>query len=226
MKRIKVSVLKNKTSICIRELLKYNDLGFILNNLESAILLSKPTKDVDMSDNQYKHNRKMSLGSLKCCFETYEVLSDELNLRKTTFDAIREVFPDFCTNIKDTVTSKEYNEYLILLKRVSRILSKITLEKNSNTSNTEQELLDKQDMVSRIIDSETTSRLSNIEDTFVLSQLLNLDTSKLDKSIIGNIEEIKKIITSRIELYQEYSKLYSAKEVRFTFNYNNQGREF
>lgn len=223
MKKINVSVLKNKTSICVRNLLKYNDLGFILNNLDSVILLSVPCKSVDMSDAEYKYNKNLSLQSLKSCFETYEILSDELNLRKTTFDNIREVFPSFCTNIKETITDKEYEEYLILLKRVSRILSKITLEKTENTSNTEEDLFSKQDLVSRVIDSEIASRLSNIEDTFVLSQLEDLDLSQLDGNILRNIKEIKNSIISRTEKYKTYKDLYSAKEVKFKIS---EGRDF
>ena len=44
MKNLTLSDLRNRISFCIKDLMHYNDLGFILNNLESTILLPNPIK--------------------------------------------------------------------------------------------------------------------------------------------------------------------------------------
>lgn len=208
--------LRNKISNCIKDLMHYNDLGFILNNLETAILLPMPVKTSQMTDEEYDIDKEVSTSIFKQCKDTYMLLLEELELRKNTFERIRNKYPSFCKDIQSSLSPEEYKKYIDLLRQVKETLNHIIRGKNSNeTISSNELLLYRKDKVSSLIDSDVSIRLGNIEDTFVLQELENVDINLFNPRTQQNIEKIKNDIIVRNQKFTEYSKLHSATKIQF-----------
>lgn len=202
----------------INNLIRTYNLGYVLNNLESIITLPIPYKDLEISMKEYEYNKKMAIESISNTESTYLEFLQEYNIRKSVFDNIRNFNPDFCSRIDKTLTAEEYNEYLELLKKCTKNISTLlhSLHTNNNVHNYKELLLEDKDYISSIVDSESTSKITYLQDKFVLNELDSLNPtylSKMDSTIIKNIQKIKKELAERILKYENFQKLYATKNV-------------
>ena len=84
-------------------------------------------------------------------------------------------------------------------------ISEMTKEKYA------EHLLEKKDLVSSVVDSETSCRLSKIQDEFVLNELNSIDCSRFNRTTQDNILSIKEELSRRLEQYELFYKLYNTK---------------
>ena len=82
-------------------------------------------------------------------------------------------------------------------------LSEMTKEKYA------EHVLKKKDLISSVIDSEVSCRLSKIQDEFLLNELNNIDCSKFNETTQTNIVSIKEELTRRLEQYKLFYNLYN-----------------
>lgn len=194
----------------IRKLSKYYDIGFIFNNLESIIKLPIPFKTSKISFEQYKENKLIAKNSHKLSDKVHSKFNDELTLREETFNSIREKYPNFCKNIQDTLSKKEYNEYIELLKISLKNISEIIVHKKNDLNTACQEiLLTKKDQISNIVDSYNATKLSYIEDNFVFSELENIDLNCMPEHTQQNIIKLKKLLLNRFNKHDSFMNYYS-----------------
>ena len=153
------------------------------------------------------------MDSLEHAESNYKKFEEELELRESTFSQIRELYPGFCITMKGKVSDQDFEDYLSFMKKctnsvfsiMSMSLSEMTKEKYA------EHLLEKKDLVSSVVDSETSCRLSKIQDEFVLNELNNLDCSRFDRTTQNNIVSIKEELSRRLEQYKLFYKLYNTK---------------
>ena len=173
---------RNKVFNCIKSLIKYNDIGFIFDNIDSIVYLHIPFKNKHVSEEQFQKNREIAFKTLETAKVSYEDFMKELELRERVFKKVREINPEFCMNMKAKISNEEYDTYKRLLeksiKSITRLFNSIYSE---NSIDYEELILKKQDKISDIIDSADSSQLSQIEDTFVLNELNSIDYSQIDE---------------------------------------------
>ena len=109
----------------IIELIRYYDLGFILNHIEEIIQLPAPYKNSSMTQEQFSNNTKLASEYMNNIQSVSDIFLDECNLRKETFINIRKTYPTFCTQLGKKLSNEEYEEYLFLLKGCSKNISKL-----------------------------------------------------------------------------------------------------
>lgn len=208
---------KNKFLKCIKKLALNHDISFVLNNLEDIIVLPIPFRGHGISVSEHKLNKKLAIDSLESAENNYTKFEEELELRTSTFSQIREIYPGFCITMKGKISEQDYEDYLSFMRKctdsvfsiMSMSLSEMTKEKYA------EHILEKKDLVSSVIDSETSCRLSKIQDEFVLNELNNIDCSRFNRTTQNNIVSIKEELTRRLEQYKLFYKLYNTKnEIR------------
>ena len=204
---------KNEFLICIKKLALNHDISFVLNNLENIIILPIPFRGHGIPLAEHNLSKKLAMDSLEHAESNYKKFEEELRLRESTFSQIREVYPGFCITMKGKVSDQDYEDYFSFMRTctdsvfsIMRMsLSEMTKEKYA------EHLLKKKDLVSSVVDSETSCRLSKIQDEFVLNELNNIDCSRFSKSTQSNIVSIKEELNRRLEQYKLFYKLYNTK---------------
>lgn len=204
---------KNEFLICIKKLALNHDISFVLNNLEDIIILPIPFREHGIPLADHNLSKKLAMDSLEHAETNYKKFEEELKLRESTFLQIREVYPDFCITMKGKVSDQDFEDYLSFMRTCTdsvfsimhMSVSEMTKEKYA------EHLLEKKDLVSSLVDSETSCRLSKIQDEFVLNELNNIDCSRFNKSTQSNIISIKEELSRRLEQYKLFYKLYNTK---------------
>lgn len=197
----------------IKDLIKYYDLGYVLDNLESIIMLPIPYKNPGVSKQEYFENKQISMDIFSKIESVLEAFKSELDLRKSTFDEIKRQCPNFCSDMNRKIDSQTYQEYLELLKSCSKSIDELIKNFKDRKDRYQELLLDKKDDVSRIIDTEINSRLSYIQDNFVLQELDTIDFSKMTPQTQENAAKIRRDLSQRIANYNNFLRLYSSKNV-------------
>ena len=105
-----MSNLVSEISNVIKGLIKHYDLGYVLDNIESIILLPIPYKNPKMTKEQFEDNRELSFQTNANAQSEYDNFLQEYELRKSTFQYIREIYPNFCDNMKKRFSNEEYEE--------------------------------------------------------------------------------------------------------------------
>ena len=209
METIMQSNFKNYLSQCIKKLIIYYDTGFILNNLESIIFLSIPYKTKSMTMEQYESNKKIALSTIEESQTAYKKFLQELEFRKETFSQIRNYKPNFANRIQDSLSKEDYQIYLDLIKSCSKDISSLVRTMDDRSNDYSDLLLIKKDIISSIIDSENASKLTNMEDTFILKELESLEDLSLDSETTQNAEKLKKKLLGRIKQNDFFNTIYS-----------------
>ena len=210
METIMQSNFQNYLSQCIKKLIIYYDTGFILNNLESIIFLPIPYKTKSMTMEQYESNKKIALSTIKESQTAYKKFLQELDFRKKTFKQIRNYKPNFANRIQDNLSKEDYQIYLALLKSCSKDISSLVRTMDDRSNDYSDLLLIKKDIISSIIDSEHASKLTNMEDTFILKELESLEDLSLDSETTQNAEKLKKKLLGRIKQNDFFNTIYSS----------------
>ena len=208
MEKVNSSNFRNSFVQCIKKLITYYDMGFILNNLDSIIAFHIPYKDSTMTIQQYEINKEIAQSTNSVAEDTYSKFLQEFNLRATTFKQIRNYKPDFAENIQSFLSPEDYNAYLSLLGNCSKDISSLVFATNSVKSDYRDLLLELQDMVSEIVDSESSTRLANMEDTFILHELESLENMAIDSETQHNMNTLRKELQERTKQYEFFQKLY------------------
>ena len=209
METIMQSNFKNYLSQCIKKLIIYYDTGFILNNLESIISLPIPYKTRSMTMEQYESNKKIALSTIEESQTAYKKFLQELEFRKETFSQIRNYKPNFANRIQDSLSKEDYQIYLDLIKSCSKDISSLVRTMDDRSNDYSDLLLIKKDIISSIIDSENASKLTNMEDTFILKELESLEDLSLDSETTQNAEKLKKKLLGRIKQNDFFNTIYS-----------------
>ena len=205
---------RNKIVFVIKKLIKYNDLGFVLNHIEDLISLPIPYKNPNSSSEQFDYNKNLAIQTIKQAEQAYNELVNELNNRKNCFDYVKSINPDFCENMKNKIPDKDYEEYIYMLKKCCKDLSNLIYYFKDEKNNYDELLLGKKDAVSNIIDAQDTSKLAYIQDMFVLQEIESIEVlDNINPQIISNISNIKEQLNSRISRYKTFEKLYSSKNI-------------
>lgn len=193
----------------IKQLLRYYDLGYILNNLESIIILPNPIKYSKQSKEEYAKNRCIYNQAYSEAEKTSIDFETELMQRENIFKYLRTIEPDFCLNMNKKVSLEEHDNYLNYLRNLTKDISKLSVSlKDRNENDYSELLLSKKDFLSKIIDSPDNTEMANIEDKFVLSELDKLDLKKVtEQEMLENILKLKKDLQQRISKHQIYNTL-------------------
>ena len=175
-------------------------------------------------------NNRLSRKSQRKAMIGYEGFLNEYDIRKSTFDAIRQVYPDFCKNMSKKVSKKDFSDYLSLLKKCSVDISTLidSFETGEEKYNYLKLILSKKDNISKVIDNESNSRLTFYQDRFVLNELSCIDYSTMTPDIQRNIEDMKSELEKRLEKYGEFQQLYSTNNIikmKLTLKDNSEERE-
>lgn len=208
----------------------YYDKGFVLNHLEDFILLPGRVKEAyRREDPMYEHDYNLEHAVFHHAVQTFETAEKELELRKTVFNAIRTKFPNFCSSIQSSLTEEQYQEYLKLQKKILECFSQIQSLENLREydKSYDEDLLERKDSISSLIDSESTSRLSALEDTYLLEQLNSINLKYFNQSMQNKINHIKGILNRRLKGYALFEKLYSTpkSEIRLDLYEKSKERE-
>lgn len=208
---------KNKFLKCIKKLILNHDISFVLNNLEDIIFLPVPFREHGIPLSEHELSKKLAISSLENAENKYKNFEEELELRESSFSQIREIYPGFCITMKGKVSDQDYEDYLSFMRQCTdsvfsimhMSLSEMTKEKYA------EHVLKKKDLISSVIDSEVSCRLSKIQDEFLLNELNNIDCSKFNETTQTNIVSIKEELTRRLEQYKLFYNLYNTKnEIR------------
>lgn len=202
------SVIRTNISNIIKKLLRYYDLGYILNNLESLIVLPVPFKNIGETMEEYNKNKSIYNQTSLEAEKTFLDFENELKQREAIFKYLRTIDPDFGLNMNKKISPEEHNRYLQHLRNLTREISKLSFFFKEREKNYTELLLSKKDVLSNIIDSPDNTEMANIEDRFVLSELEKLNLKKLnDQDILENILKLKEDLRQRISKHQVYDKL-------------------
>lgn len=211
----------------IKNLIRYYDLGFVLNNLDSVIILPTPVKTSTISMEEYYNNKTLYNEMYINIKSVFEKFNNELVLRKSTFEEIKQHYPNFTLDIDKKLDLERYQEYLKLLKFCSNDISKLVTSFDNVEDNYSEQILFRKDIISGIIDNEYNSRLTFIQDSFILEELNSLDCSNMNSETQRNIELIKIDLTKRIERYDEFKRLYSSNTtIRLSIPNKNNKKEY
>lgn len=209
-----MSNIRMEISNKVKGLIRYYDLGYVLNHIESLITLPPPIKNKKMTSKQFDINRQISFQTEFESKIEFDNFSNEYDLRKNIFENIRAEYPVFCQSMKNSVSDEEYQEYLSLLKECNKKINKLMISFTDRTNDNYYELLlEKKDLISNIIDTEDMSRLTYLQDNFVLTELSTIDSSKFEPQTQENIDKLKNILNERISSYKFFRKLYSSKNI-------------
>lgn len=206
---MKQSIFQVYLSQCIKKLIIHYDTGFVLNNLDSIIYLPIPYKTMTMSMDQYINNKKIAQSTIKESQIAYKKLVKELEFREQTFNQIRKYKPDFANKIQNNLSKEDYQIYLSLLKVCSKNISSLINTMSDISNDYSDLLLIKKDAVSSTIDSENASKLTNMEDSFILKELKSIENLDIDSKTRGNSEKLKKKILGRINKNDFFYNIYS-----------------
>lgn len=188
---------------------EYYDKSFVFNHLEDLILLPIPFKTSNLSHEEFDKRWKESNAVLSHVQKTLKKFQNELAFRSKLFLEIRKSYPQFCTSFKSALSEEDYQKYLSILKQTKLDVMSILSSRRLTTGSYEQELLARKDVVSSIIDCESTNRLSFLEDKFVLDELNRIGSFNLNSETLHDIESLSKELQERIKQYQLYAKLYN-----------------
>ena len=193
-------IRRNNFLMPIKKLIRYYDIGFILNNIEPIIMLPPPIINSPESKKNYEENKKIFLQTNETSFKTYQKLTTELESREDIFKTARSINPLFALNMSSKISKEDLDFYVTNVKKLLNKFGDLTtVFKTRNTDYKEQLLLNK-DFLSIIIDSSDNSKLAYIEDSFVFSELEALDLSSInDLHLIRKIDEFKTELKRRIE---------------------------
>ena len=192
----------------IKQLLRYYDLGYILNNLESIIILPNPIKYAKQSKEEYEKNKSIYNQTYSEAEKAALDLEIELMQRKNIFEYLRTINPDFCLKMNEK-KPEEHKKYLKYITNFNKDISKLSLTlKERDEKDYSELLLLKKDFLSKIIDSPYYTEMANIEDKFVYDELEKFNLEKItDQDMLENILQLKERLQQRISKYQAYDKL-------------------
>lgn len=139
-----INLMKSRTISTIKKLIRFNDIGFVFDNLENLVIMPIPYKEENVDNKNYKINKKYALEALTIAEQTIKKLTDELFLRSTTFEYIRATNPDFCTNMESKISETEYLKYKALLQECIEVLVAIIYSGKCNKRKSEKQLLTRQ----------------------------------------------------------------------------------
>lgn len=151
------------------------DMAYIASTADNSLYLAPPYKVSHFGNSIKKYNDKFE-EDVKTVAENFQKniqiskkLDVHTNSRKILFEKIREIYPDFCLDIDKKISPEDLQIYTF---------NKHKFKKTLNTSNVYFEnisskdlLLQYQDNIAQIIDTQTFSKACEIEDKFVLSEL-------------------------------------------------------
>ena len=111
-----INLMRSRAISTIKKLIRCNDIGFVFDNLENLVIMPIPYKEENEDNENYKINKNYALEALPMAEQTIKKLTEELFLRSTTFEYVRETNPDFCTNMENKISKGEYLKYKALLQ--------------------------------------------------------------------------------------------------------------
>lgn len=139
-----INLMRSRTISTIKKLIRFNDIGFVFNNLENLVIMPIPYKEENGDNESYKINKQYALKALPIAEQTIKKLTDELFLRSTTFEYIRETNPEFCTNMESKISETEYLEYKALLQECIEALTALIYSGKCNKRKSEKQFLTRQ----------------------------------------------------------------------------------
>lgn len=212
---------------------KYLDMAFVAANISDSIVLARPLKTWNSAQNVEEINKKYEEDTIftqshfKKNISLSHKLDARINSRETLFKNIREIYPDFGTDIEEKISKEDFEIYK-KGKNSFKHLFTVHPEYNSNISQKEALLL-KEDKFSEIIDTPLFSKACEIQDYFLMSEIeifLNKlenatpeQKKKLNKesillpsgkktSTIKLAKDVNQKISDRMQKYSEITELY------------------
>lgn len=210
MENNRLANFKNEVHRNIIGLIKTYDIGFVLDNLESVIILPAAVKIAYTSEDIYVSNKKIMQDTLLLARSTNESFGRELTDRNQLFSCIRQTNPRFATDISRSMSNEEYETYVAMLKHcVKKINDLIFKIDNYHCDDYSEMLLTQKDLVSDIVDTEAATKISILEDEFILKELDSLDYANITPELQEEINNLRKQLEERLTKNREFYTLYS-----------------
>ena len=221
----------------------FHDMAFIASCADKTLVLSAPFKTYTSGKNKeeqeqlYIQNKAFTQNNFKGNIAVSKKLDAKYKSRYELFKALQTIYPTFGLEIEKKIPKEDFE----LLQHVRRALKHV-IYKNSMTyepkKHQSEVLLEYQDSLSEVIDSELFAKACNIEDCFMIKEidtffkmystaepekkkpLTHVTLLTRDSKKISPLELAHKIRNDRVnrtKLYDQIAKLYeklgSGKEI-------------
>lgn len=157
------------------ELIYLLDMSFVARTADNSFYLPHPYKVSHSGKNAQKANEKFETDTkfsneyLKKNVKLSKKLDVHSKSRTELYDSIREVYPDFCRNMGQKVSPEDFAFYRQNKTNLKKCLS--SKNEYSDEISLQDQLLEYQDNLAKLIDSSDFSKACKIEDSFVISEL-------------------------------------------------------
>lgn len=217
---LRINIRKNQNY-----LLQMHDMAFVASLADSSIILPAPIKFMRVREQKILEDKAFTARQFKENLKAAHKLNSRYNTKNKLFEQIRNLYPDFATNMNTKISNNDYQIYRSTFKKFMQSLSN-DLIYNGNTSSSEL-LLQKQDSISEVVDSIEFTKACEIEDKFIISELdiffkILEDSSKEVKHIFNKhnismpngskkslFELAEKAKKDRLKRLDKYTKIFS-----------------
>lgn len=224
---------------------KYHDMGYVADEADESLIAPafvKKPKSSDMTREEYEELAKgyheYSLESLRKAAIVDKKIQKHVDSMEAFFEEVRKIYPDFCQSMEENVSKDDYSHYMKYREKLRKVATE-TLPGAIYTS-PQEAVLEQEDKISGVIDSQGFTRACKVEDEFVLSELDAYlakvtelspeERKKIDSRIIETengeglsvtqfAERMKHKREERIALSDEFLQLYEKKKlIKFELN--------
>ncbi len=157
------------------ELIYLFDMAYVAATADNSFYLPHPYKihhsgkNAQKFEEQFHADTEFSNEYLKKNVKLSKKLDVHSKSRLDLYDSIREVYPDFCRNMNQKISPEDLEFYKQNKSKFKKCLS--SRDSYSDEIPLQEQLLEYQDNLAKLIDSSDFSKACKIEDTFVLSEL-------------------------------------------------------
>lgn len=154
----------------------FHDMGFVASCADKTLVLPAPFKTYTSGKNKeeqeqlYIQNKTFTQANFKKNITVSKKLDEKYKSRYELFKALQTIYPSFGLEIEQKIPKEDFE----LLQHVRRTLKHV-LYKNSMPYEPKKYqsdiLLEYQDSLSEVIDSELFAKACNIEDRFMISEI-------------------------------------------------------
>lgn len=154
---------------------RFFDMGFVASTLEDSIVLTNPIihhtpgKQREEEHTQYEEDKAVFQAYYDKNVKVSKKLNKQVETRRMLFSEISDVYPDFCQNMQQKISEKDYKLYAQQQKKLRQIIASKANPLDGGKRAAESALIRK-DKISELIDSENFSKACLIEDKFVISE--------------------------------------------------------
>lgn len=232
------AIHSNVTSKQSSELIYLLDMAYVAATADNSFYLPHPYKihhsgkSAQKYEEQFIADTKFSDEYLKRTVKLSKKLDVHSKSRLDLYDSIRTIYPDFCINMQKKISPEDYAFY----RQNKTSLKKCLSSRNTYSDEIplQEQLLEYQDNLAKLVDSLDFSKACKIEDSFVVAELntflekfaslpleeqsefakkkitiKQFDGKKNKISVLTFAHQLKEEREARIEKYHSIEELYT-----------------